>query len=130
MHDFARFRGSAVRYWERRRVLYNLALVPPALFSFALADALAHAGDPHRLNYWRLLGMFGLSALGANVCYSFVYALEFVLGNDDPTSRWTRFGRSIAFVAGVLFAMVLAFFGGANIAHWEFYFQARASHPD
>ena len=102
--------------------------MPPSLFSFALADALAHAGDPHRLNYWRLLLMFGLCALGANICYSFAYALEF--GKGEPTSRWMRFGPTTTFVSSVILAMVLAFLGAVNIAQWEFYFQAQAHHAD
>ena len=126
MQDYHAFRKAAIRYWERRRIMYNLALIPPSFFSFSLADTLNHVGDPHSLNYWRLLLLFGLSALGANICYSFAYALEFVLGDDDPTSRWMRFGRSAMFTAGVLFAMLLALIAAANIAHWEFYFQAQA----
>lgn len=130
MRDFTAFKRSAVRYWERRRIFYNLALVPPSFFGFALADTLNYVGDPHRLNYWRLLLLFGLSGLGANICYSFAFALEFVLGSDDPTSRWLRFGRAAMFVAGILFGMLLAFLGGVNIAHFEFYFRAQASGLD
>jgi len=128
MRDFGAFRRSAFRYWERRRILYNLALVPPSLFSFALTDTLYHVGDPHKIHYWRLLLVFGLSALGANICYCFAYALEFVLGDDAPTSRWMLFGRTTALVAGILFAILLALIGGWNIAQWEWYFNAQA-HP-
>ena len=62
-----------------------------------------------------------MSAFGANVCYSFAYALEFLFGSDEPTSRWMRFGRTGTFVAGVLFAMLLALIGGRNIAGMEYY---------
>ncbi len=120
MRDFDMFRKSALRYWERRRIVYNLALVPPALFSWALTDTLNYAGDPHKTDYLHLLLLFGVSAAAANICYSLAYSLEFVFGSDDPASRWLRLGRSGAFVAGVLFAMLLALVGGWNIANLEY----------
>jgi hypothetical protein len=120
MQDFGTFRRSALRYWERRRIVYNLALVPPALFSWALTDTLNYAGDPHKIHYLHLLLLFGVSAFAANICYSLAYSLEFVFGSDDSASRWLRLGRTAAFVAGVLFAMFLALVGGWNIANLEY----------
>ena len=123
MRDFHAFRHTAVRYWERRRIIYNLALVPPALFGYMLTAGTAYVGDPHPTLYRFLLLWFLLSAIGANVCYSFSYALEFLFGSDDPTSRWLRFGRTTAFAGGVLFGMFLALIGGRNIAMMEYYEQ-------
>jgi hypothetical protein len=120
--DYA-FRRAAIRYWERRRIIYNLALVPPSLFAYMLTAGVIYVGDPHQTHYYFLLFWFALSALGANICYSFAYALEFLCGSDDPTSRWLRFGRTTAFVGGVVFAMFLALIGGRNIAMMEFYGQ-------
>jgi hypothetical protein len=120
MRDFTASRRLAVRYWERRRIIYNLALAPPALLSYAITDGLNWVGDSHPFHYFPLFLLFSLSALGANICYSFAYALEFVLGSDEPRSRWMRFGRSMAFVGGVLFAMGLALMGGWNIAQLDY----------
>ena len=121
MHDFTAFRRLAIRYWERRRILYNLALAPPALVSYLFTDCMNWVGDSHPFHYAYLFLLFGLSALGANIFYSFVYALEFFLGSEEPTSRWMRFGRSTVFVGGVLFAMLLALAGGWNIAQLDYY---------
>ena len=123
MRDFHAFRHTAVRYWERRRIIYNLALVPPALFSYMLTAGVAYVGDPHPTLYRFLLLWFALSAIGANLCYSFAYALEFLFGSDEPASRWLRSGRTTAFVGGLLFAMFLALIGGRNIALMEYYEQ-------
>jgi hypothetical protein len=125
MRDYHALRHTAIRYWERRRIIYNIALVPASLFAYMLTAGLAYVGDPHPTLYGFLLFWFALSALGANVCYSFAYALEFLFGSDDPTSRWLRFGRTSVFVAGVLFAMLLALIGGRNIAMMEFYEQSK-----
>jgi hypothetical protein len=115
------FRRLAVRYWERRRIVYNLAIALPAFISYGLTDVINYVGDSHPLNYGYLCLLFGLSALGANICYSLVYALEFFLGSDEPTSRWIRFGRTTVFVGGVLFAMLLALFCGWNIAELDYH---------
>jgi hypothetical protein len=116
MHDYHTFRHTAIRYWERRRIIYNLALLLPAWFGYGFTDNLNWVGDTHETHYSYILPWFALCAVGANVCYSFAYALEFLFGNDDPTSRWMRYGRTTAFVGGVLFAMLLALIGGWNIA--------------
>jgi hypothetical protein len=121
MRDFLAFKHAAVRYWERRRIIYNLALLLPAFFGYGLADTFNWVGDAHQTHYTFILPLFALSAVGANICYSFSYVLEFLFGGDAPNSRWLRFGRPTAFVGGVLFAMLLAFIGGRNIADMEWY---------
>ena len=121
MQDYHLFRKTAIRYWERRRLFYNLALIPPSFFGYMLAAGLLYVGDPPETQNAYVLFWLVMSAFGANVCYSFAYALEFLCGSDDPASRWLRFGRSTAFVGGVLFAMLLALIGGRNIAEMEFY---------
>jgi hypothetical protein len=125
MRDFHAFRHTAIRYWERRRIIYNIALLPPSLLAYMLTAGLANVGDPQATLYGFLLFWFALSALGANVCYSFAYALEFLCGSDDLTSRWLRFGRTSVFVAGLLFAILLALIGARNIAMMEFYEQSK-----
>jgi hypothetical protein len=122
MRDYHAFRHTAIRYWERRRIIYNLALLLPAWLSYGLMDTLNYVGDPHRTHYSFILPLFALSAVGANICYTFAYALEFLLGSDEPTSRWMRYGRTTAFVGGVLFAMLLALIGGWNIAQMEWHY--------
>jgi hypothetical protein len=119
MRDYHAFKHSSILYWERRRIIYNLALVPPAFFGYGLADTLNWVGNSHQTRYSIILLWFAMSAGGANICYSFCYALEFLFGSDAPTSRWQRYGRTTAFAGGVLFAMLLALIGGRNIADME-----------
>ena len=122
MNDFQVFKRTAVRYWERRRILYNLALLLPAFFGYGFSDMFNWVGDAHPTHYAYILPWFALSAVGANVCYSFSYALEFLFGSDDPKSRWLQSGSTTVFVGGVLFAMLLALIGGHNIAMmaWDY----------
>lgn len=117
MNDFKAYRRSAIRYWEWRRIIYNLALVLPAFVGFAVTDVLNHAGDAVSTNYDVIFTYLALSAIGANICYSLAYALEFLFGSDNPGSLWLLRYRTIAFVCGVLFAMLLALIGGSQIAN-------------
>jgi hypothetical protein len=123
MRDYDTYRKTAIRYWEWRRLFYNLALVVPSCFAYLVAAGFDRMGDDYNWHPYYVVFLFTLSALGANICYTFAYALEFLFGSDDPSSRWQRFGRKTAFITGVLFAMMLAFFGGMNIAAMEFYYQ-------
>jgi len=123
MRDYRAFRQSAVRYWERRRIIYNIALVPPSFFSYMLAAGVISVGDERPLHHYYVLFLFIVSALGANICYTFSYALEFLFGSDDPESRWLRLGRSAAFCSGLVFSILLSLVGGRNIAFMEFYYK-------
>ena len=123
MRDYHGYRHSATRYWERRRIIYNLALVPPSAFTYMVMAGAARVGDDYGWHPYYVVLLFALSALGANICYTFAYALEFFFGSDDPATRWQRFGRGAAFASGTLFAMLLAAIGGRNIALMEFYYR-------
>src|SRR4051812_22717405 len=121
MRDFPSFRTSGIRYWEKRRIFYNLALTLPSLVGYMTWSELPAAVDDIRhLNTFQVIGLFALSAVAANVCYTFCYTLEFLFGCDDPSSRWLRYRRRVAFVSGTLLAMLLAFVGGRNIGMMQY----------
>ena len=114
-------RKSAVPYWERRRIFYNLALMLPALAGYFLPAGISAAlGEERHVSIGIVILLFVVSAIGANICYSFGYALEFLFGSDSPDSRWVRFWRPLFMCLGTLFAMLLALFGGRNIATIEY----------
>lgn len=119
MDDFPAYRRTAVRYWERRRIVYNLAIVPSLLFGFAFKDTLNWTADDHDTHYGFVFTMFAITCFKANICYSFCYALEFLIGSDDRASRWQHSLRRSSFVGGVMFAMLLALFAGFGIANLE-----------
>src|SRR4051812_29711585 len=108
MHD-PQHKRAAIPYWEKRRILYNAALIPPTFLGYMLACGIIYVGDPHKTYPAYVLFLLTVSAVGANVSYSLIYALEFLFGSNDPASRWVRVGRSMCFVGGCLVAMMLAF---------------------
>jgi hypothetical protein len=89
MDDYQKFKKAGFRYWERRRIIYNLALMPPAFFGYRAGAFFSFPNDPpapHDVSSAYMVFLFALAAVGANVCYSFAYALEFVFGGEDPNS--------------------------------------------
>jgi hypothetical protein len=91
----------AARFWERRRVLYNLVLTVVAVF-WVLCTW------PHFRPAFNLmdLGRLAILAVLANLCYSTAYAVELPLQRSTSTAHW-RSWRTGLWVAGTLFAVLL-----------------------
>ncbi len=93
---------EVVRYWERGRLGYNLALTGVLLAWVGLTwphfrPALAKRSTPPLL---------ALAAL-ANLSYCAAYPLDFLLQNSPIREAWRR-NRQILWLAGTLLAAVLA----------------------
>jgi hypothetical protein len=93
---------DAIRFWERGRVLYNLALV-------AISLAVLIAMNPDRQG-WFLMG-FALLFLAviANLLYCVAYPIDLLVQASDFRSVWRslRWGL-LSF--GTFFAVVMAYF--------------------
>jgi len=118
--NLVEIRRAAVWYWEKRRIVYNLMLLPPSIVSYSLGAMSRGGGDDSLFTTPRALLLFALPALGANVCYSFVYALEFWFGNRDSDSLWNAGGRPIILTCGIILGIVLAWKGGLEIAFMHY----------
>jgi hypothetical protein len=122
IQDASGFRKTAIRYWERRRIVYNAALIPPAFFGYIVcAGVSAGVGDRRFLGLGSVIGLFVVSAVGANICYSFAYVLEFLIGSKGSNSWWLRWGRTTLLILGILLGMFLALLGGRDIANFEYH---------
>ncbi len=66
---------------------------------------------------------FALAAISANACYTLVYALEFLLGGEEPVRLWRRGGRLVVLVLGTLLGAFIAFRGGIAIATIEYQYR-------
>jgi hypothetical protein len=96
----ARFRNAA-RYWEPRRIAYNLVLT-------AIAVAFLILTWPHfrpALTLQTLPPLLALAAM-ANVCYSAAYLADFLLQFFPFRSPWQRRRWSL-WLAGTVFAVLL-----------------------
>jgi hypothetical protein len=99
--QFREVLADAVRFWEPRRIPYNLVLIA-IVFTWLVATW------PHFRPALTLssLGIFTVLGLIANVCYSAAYLIDIALRTVSSRGQWKR-RRWILWLAGVIFAMVL-----------------------
>ena len=101
---FGEIAADAMRYWEPRRVLYNLVLTGVVLAHFIAAWPASRA-----LLAWNTL--FELIFLGvlANVCYCAAYAVDLFAQYSALRAVWAR-RRWVVLAVGIIFAAVIAHF--------------------
>ena len=95
---------EAARYWEPRRIGYNLVLAVVVAAWFALTW-------PHlrpALNMQGLLALMFL-ALMANTCYCAAYLAEAAMQRSPFRASWPHV-RWVLWLAGTLFAVALAWY--------------------
>lgn len=102
------YRHEAIRFWEKRRVVYNLVLIIPTLVVFFGYRAFVRELGLLQMRFPVVAEYLSFCAIGANICYSFAYAVEFFFGNDAHDSVWMKSGRSSVFIAGLVFSVLLA----------------------
>lgn len=95
---------DAIRFWERRRILYNaiLILIVCAVFAYYWPES----GGKVSLN---LLLQFFLLAVIANVLYCSAYIADFVAQFSGFRDEWQRY-RWVLFAVGTAFAGTIARF--------------------
>lgn len=103
---------DAIRYWEPRRIPYNLvlALIAAGWFVYSLP------GSWVNITIDTLFILFILAVL-ANICYCAAYVADVVIQLSDFRDIW--FGhRWILFALGLLFASAITYFvAGGMFAH-------------
>ncbi len=95
---------DAIRFWEWRRLFYNLVLAGVVLFEFARE----WPASKHALRIPSLLTLFLLAVL-ANVAYCAAYLVEILVQHSDFREPWRKY-RIGLWLLGTAFAAVLAWF--------------------
>ncbi len=92
---------NAIRYWERRRIIYNLVLAAIVVGFFAsnLPASKAH------LSLDLAQTLFILAVL-ANAAYCAAYPVDIFAQLSAVRTTWLRF-RWVLFVTGLLFASII-----------------------
>ena len=101
--------ADALRYWEPRRVVYNVALAAVVLGHLAVG----WPGSRDKLSVNVLLGFFFLAVL-ANVCYCAVYVVDLFVQFSGLQEYSTK-GRIAVLIVGTAFAAVITHFVVSNI---------------
>jgi hypothetical protein len=94
--------SATIRYWELRRVWYNLALA--LLVVWWIVRTWPHFAPVMTLES---LGKLLVLALIANVCYSTAYVVDFAVQASAMGPGWRRW-RWLLWLAGTLFALFFA----------------------
>jgi hypothetical protein len=96
--------GNSIRYWEPRRIVYNLLLALIVVIHFIKGLPASRS----ILQFNTLLLLFILAVL-ANVAYCAAYIPDIFAQMSSLRDSWLRY-RWIVFVIGLAFAGVLAHF--------------------
>ena len=103
---------SAVRYWERMRLVYNGALAFIVVVIFGMGYP--HSWEVLSLQKTDALFLFFILAVVANVLYSVAYVPDIFLQMSGYREAWLRF-RWILLVVGFVTAAILTQFWARGI---------------
>jgi uncharacterized membrane protein len=98
------FLSNAIRYWEPRRIVYNIVLAAIVVVHFVHGLPFSKSV----LQFNSLLLLFALAVL-ANVVYCAAYVPDVFAQMSGVRESWLRF-RWVLFAIGLAFAAVLAHF--------------------
>jgi hypothetical protein len=102
--QFRELVAEALKYWEPRRLVYNLVLAAIVIFYFVL-------GWPNSkllLSLNEVLFLFVLAVV-ANICYSAAYVVDVFVQLSTLRDSWLP-RRWLLFLVGTLFAAVITRF--------------------
>jgi hypothetical protein len=111
---------AIVRYWERRRILFLLLLIPPAGIGYLPPAAIsAGVGDRPIMSIAQVVFVFMVCFLLANLCYTFVYAIEFLVINTRMQRVYSGL-RPWILVLGIVLGIAAAFLAAQAIYFMEY----------
>ncbi len=106
--------SNSIRYWEVRRILYNLILLGVMVFIIDInwRDFPIGETSPNGLDFWTIIELFPLvalvkSAIIANILYCSAYIVDIFIQISDYHHKWLK-SRWLLFLAGTVFASILA----------------------
>ena len=115
--DSIEIKKEAIRYWERRRIVWNVLIVIPAIYAWYIVVSDILRGDAFpKQRIPEILGAFIGAGFLANICYSFAYAAEFCFSHTALSDVYRETVRPVLFLFGCLIGIALAVFCGMVIA--------------
>jgi hypothetical protein len=111
--EFREFFTDAIRFWEPRRIIYNLALAGVVVAYFIAG----YPGSKGVLSIDFALGLF-LLAVAANICYCAAYLADVFVQASGFREVWQRV-RWVLFVLGTLVAAIITRFMSLAMFHPE-----------
>jgi hypothetical protein len=102
--DLRAYTTDAIKFWEPRRIVYNLTLTAIVVVYFAIG----YPGSRTVISVDFCLGLF-LLAVVANVAYCAAYIADIFAQASGFREVWQRY-RNILFVIGTAFAGIITRF--------------------
>jgi hypothetical protein len=102
--DLKEYATDAIKFWEPRRVAYNLVLTAIVVIYFLVGLPLSKNGLS--IDFW--LSLF-LLAVVANVAYCAAYIVDIFAQGSGFREAWKRY-RWILFAIGMIFAGIITRF--------------------
>ncbi len=102
---------DAIKFWEPRRVIYNVALAAIVILYFAVG----YPASKSALSVDFLLGLF-LPAVAANVAYCAAYLVDVFVQASGFREVWQR-SRWVLFAIGTTFAAIITRFVAMGMFH-------------
>lgn len=102
--DLRAYTTDAIKFWEPRRIIYNLTLTAIVVVYFAIG----YPGSRTVISVDFCLGLF-LLAVVANVAYCAAYIADIFAQASGFREVWQRY-RNILFVIGTVFAGIITRF--------------------
>jgi hypothetical protein len=102
---------DAIKFWEPRRVIYNLTLAAIVIIYFAVG----YPSSKAVLSIDFLLGLF-LLAVAANIAYCAAYLVDVFVQASGFREVWQR-SRWVLFAIGTTFAAIITRFVTMDIFH-------------
>lgn len=113
-------RQAIVRYWERRRWWFLVCLIPPTVVGYLPgAEISAGVGDREVISFGQVLLLFLFAFVLANVAYTFIYAIEFLVMGTKSSALYEPY-RFLFLIAGTLLGMVAAYSTAVGIYFAEY----------
>jgi hypothetical protein len=102
---------DAIKFWERWRIVYNLALAAIVIIHFVAA----YPASKTMLSLDFCLSLF-LLAVVANIAYCAAYILDIFAQASGFRDLWQRY-RWLLFAIGTTFAAIITHFVATGIFH-------------
>lgn len=106
---FREIASDALRYWELRRIIYNLALIVVVGMHFFAAWPASRS-----LVGWNTLLVLIFLAVLANVCYCAAYVVDLFVQFSGLREEWAQWRWAVLLV-GTIFAAVIAHFFSSSV---------------
>jgi len=104
-------KNDAFRYWEKRRIIYNLILFIAGWLAWTVSQEFSYHIDdakPASISDPQVILSLIFLFIVVNLCYTFAYVIEFLMIAEDKIRWWPFPGRTLLLIIGCLLGFWVA----------------------